>query len=191
MRIVQALVVSISITTMPLLSEEVNQIPELGAKLLSVKSLAILPIEPCPGALNCEEIENKLSSAIYELKQKSAWKLVVFSSRKVKQKLFELGQPGASSDNEGMTKLARDLGVEGFLIPKVPYLGSVRKGATLVTAEDDATEARVELEVFLVSSAPQVVFRGKDQGQDTTWSTPVNFVGGMLKKLLVLIFPKS
>lgn len=190
MRIIQALIIFVSISNMPAFSQETNQVPGLAVKLAPIKSLAILPIDPCPGALNCEEIENKLSSAIYELKLKSSWKPVVFSSRKVKQQLFNSGLKTAPTGNEELVKLAADLGVDGFLIPKVPYLGSQRKERTLLTAEDEATEARVELEIFLVSD-PHIVFRGKDQGQDTTWSTPANYVEGLLKKLLVKVFPKG
>lgn len=191
MRIVRIFTILLIILIPSASSQEINQAPDLVAKLSPIKVLAILPIDPCPGALNCEEIEGKLVSAIYEFKLKSPWKPVVFSSRKVKQQLFNSGQKTVPTGNEELAKLAADLGVEGFLIPKVPYLGSQRKERTLLTAEDDATEARVELEIFLVSSDPHIVFRGKDQGQDTTWSTPANYIGELLKKLLAKVFPKG
>ena len=191
MLIIRMLTILLPISIMPVFSQEVNQVPDLAAKLTPIKALAILPIDPCPGALNCEEIENKLSSIIYELKLKSPWKPTVFSSRKVKQQLFSSGQKSVPTGDEELAKLATALGVDGFLIPRVPYLGFHRKERTLLTAEDDATEARVELEIFLVSSDPRIVFRGKDQGQDKTWSPPAGYVGGLLKRLLVKVFPKG
>jgi hypothetical protein len=104
------------------------------------------------------------------------------------ERLFSSGQKTASTENEELAKLAKDLGVEGFLIPRINYLGSKEKGHQVLNVQDEAIEAKVELELYILSSNPPIVFRAQDQGQDKSWSIGEKYLKNLFDGLLRSLF---
>ena len=160
----------------------VNLAPDFGQRATTIKKIAIVPIDPCPAALECSAVEQQLF-----IEFRAAWSLRMVQAWQTRQKMFELGI--GSLDAETKARLAEALSVDGFLVPTVPYIGVKQQGAALVLPAGQAPEARVEL-LFVPVDSDLPLFRGTNQGQGTTMHSAEGLVKRLLKGILQKIFPK-
>ena len=161
----------------------VNRVKDFAERVTTINKIALLPIEPCPVALDCPEAERRLYVEV-----RAAWQVPVVPASIIRQKLFDRGITAA--DAELKATLVQELGVNAFLIPTIPYMGSKEEGATYFTPAGDAPEARVELALFPVESELPL-FRGTNQGQATTLNQPETLTTRLFKAILAKAFPRS
>jgi hypothetical protein len=165
----------------------VTRAPDAAARLSAAKGLAILPIENCPGALDCAQIEQKLYSSVFEQRARWPWKPAVLSALKAREKLMEL----RVEDTADRNAVASALGVQVLLIPAVPYLGAQAQPQTLLTPAGNAPEARVEMTLLEAGEGGKTLFRGSIQRRATTYSLPEGLVSSLFRQLMGEVFPKE
>ena len=156
----------------------INTVKGLHDRLAGGLSIGVLPIAECPAALDCAPVEN----GIY-LSARSRVKGKLVIPTVVRQKMFEEGI-SSIQDDQSRTRLAEALGVEAFLVPSVPHLGS----KTL--PQGSAPDARVEIRLIDAATG-QALFQGSDQMQGGIFHTPDGIVGKLFRVIVEQGFPKS
>jgi len=161
----------------------VNTVADFVTKAESLRQVIIMPIDPCPGALPCDLVEQQIATDF-----RAMWHPRTIQASVVRQAIFDLGL-SSPLDVAGRAKLAERLSADGFLIPTVPHYQLRHENAVAVFPEGDAPEARVELALFTLG-AEGPLFRGTMQRTGSTISSPYSFVGGLFKDILRAVFPK-
>jgi len=160
----------------------INRAPDSADRIAKLTRVAIIPIDPCPAALECGAVERNLF-----LEFRNAWTSHVVGATQTRQKMFELGI--TSFDKPHQQQLATALEVNGFLVPSIPYLGSKDQPAALIWPAGHAPEERVELTLLALDSDIPI-FRGTNQGQGLTTTSPEDLASRLFKGIIKQTLPK-
>jgi hypothetical protein len=163
----------------------VTKAQDLPTRLMAIANVAVVPIESCPAAIGCGQIEGVLYAHLQVLKAKSSWKPRTVPPQTARQAMFDLGV--TSLDPPAMARVAKKLGVEGLLVPRIPY-GESQFGRG-VLGPGNLPSVRVELLLYEAATG-RLLFQGSNQGSGAEFNSLEGLAGRLMKAVLDRLIPK-